>query len=448
MADVPVQTASSELQFSEFNNLTEGLRNYINSTSQTASSGDTNQYAKSAAEYAASGWFYTDSGAADAYVLTNIGTLKSPNAYVVGELISFRAANANTGASTVNVATKGVKNIKKADGATDPAAGDIPTDRDTWARYDGTSFRIQEFGSGTGSDTNTVSLTEVGHGYAGEEWIRINGVDLTVEAQADSAINSEVFGVVESVADVNNITVRVSGYTDQLSGLTGNTLYFLDPTTPGAITATEPTTNGQISKPVFLALNATSGIVLQYRGTVISGAAASDTAMIKLATSTASNDATIDFEGIDATYAQYEVQYSNVTPVTNGVDFHFRVGTGMTPTYQSGASDYGWTLARLNPSSVSANGSGAAAQVSLTVGGGLGNVSNEQLSGFVRIFSPASTSSNTNISTHNIQKNDSATMTSTVGGGQYLSNTAVSAFRFSTSSGNISSGTFTLYGIK
>ena len=295
MADVPVQTASSELQFSEFNNLTEGLRNYINSTSQTASSGDTNQYAKSAAEYAASGWFYTDSGAADAYVLTNIGTLKSPNAYVVGELISFRAANASTGAAvTVNVATKGVKNIKKADGAADPAAGDIPTDRDTWARYDGTSFRIQEFGSGTGSDTNTVSLTETGHVYTGEEWIRINGVDLTVEAQADSAINSEVFGVVESVADVNNATVRVSGYTDQLSGLTGNTLYFLDPTTPGAITAIEPTTNGQISKPVFLALNATSGIVLQYRGLEISGTA--DTGVVKISTATASASATVEFK--------------------------------------------------------------------------------------------------------------------------------------------------------
>lgn len=68
-------------------------------------------------ETASSMAVYTDSGAADAYVLTIIGTLDPPTAYAAPMQIIFKPANANTGASTVNVESLGLKNLKDQSGS-------------------------------------------------------------------------------------------------------------------------------------------------------------------------------------------------------------------------------------------------------------------------------------------------------------------------------------------
>lgn len=100
------------------------LQNVIEGTGQALASGDLNQLGKGISDYVANGTFSTDSGAADAYVLTTIGSKQSPTAYTDGMVIDFVAGNNNTGASTVNAYGLGVKNIKIA-GGSDPAAGDI-----------------------------------------------------------------------------------------------------------------------------------------------------------------------------------------------------------------------------------------------------------------------------------------------------------------------------------
>lgn len=64
--------------------------------------------------------YYVDAGAADAYVLTKVGT-GAPTAYTDGMIIEFLAANENTGASTVNVQTLGIKSINLHDGSALPA---------------------------------------------------------------------------------------------------------------------------------------------------------------------------------------------------------------------------------------------------------------------------------------------------------------------------------------
>jgi len=77
--------------------------------------------------------------------LTPVSPFKSPvssgagEGYFNGMIIRFRAGNANSGASTINVNSAGVKNLKKADG-TDVVTGDILTTRDVAFRYDGTNF--------------------------------------------------------------------------------------------------------------------------------------------------------------------------------------------------------------------------------------------------------------------------------------------------------------------
>jgi hypothetical protein len=123
----------------EWNQLA-GLNNAITSTGQTPSTSDLNQVAKTMADYAAVSTFYTDSGSADAYVLTPITTFKAPHAYINGMEIRFRAGNAGTGgAATVNVGGLGVESLKESDGVTNPSS--IPTTEDSEYRYDGTVFR-------------------------------------------------------------------------------------------------------------------------------------------------------------------------------------------------------------------------------------------------------------------------------------------------------------------
>jgi hypothetical protein len=93
----------------------------------------------------ASGNFYIDSSvSANTYVLTKTASLVNPvdgsNNYYIGMTIKFRPNYNNTGASTVNVNSAGVKNLKKEDGTTNVTTGDITTTKDVEFRYDGTNF--------------------------------------------------------------------------------------------------------------------------------------------------------------------------------------------------------------------------------------------------------------------------------------------------------------------
>lgn len=123
----------------DWNNITSDSENSIISSGQTPSNADLFQISKAMANYAAVSTFYTDSGVADAYVLTPIGAFKSPNTYIDGMEIRFRAGNNGTGgAATVNVNALGVKSLKEADGTTNPT---ISTTEDSVFRYDGAVFR-------------------------------------------------------------------------------------------------------------------------------------------------------------------------------------------------------------------------------------------------------------------------------------------------------------------
>ena len=142
MKNIPTQSTSTVLQPADFNEAIDELENIITGTGISLSSGDLNQVGKAVAAYAAGADFYVDSGAADAYVLSAVGSKQAPEAYFNGMRVRFRPTNANTGASTINVNSLGVKNIKLADGSADPLADDIGTATDTEAVYDGTSFRL------------------------------------------------------------------------------------------------------------------------------------------------------------------------------------------------------------------------------------------------------------------------------------------------------------------
>lgn len=128
----------------EWNQLAD-VDNFVISSGQTPATSNLEQLGIGSARYSSGGQFFTDSGTANAYVLSPVSPFKSPvssgagEGYFNGMIIRFRAGNANSGTSTVNVNGAGVKNLKKADG-TNLITGDILTTRDVTFRYNGTDF--------------------------------------------------------------------------------------------------------------------------------------------------------------------------------------------------------------------------------------------------------------------------------------------------------------------
>lgn len=106
----------------EFNALATELENAVDSSDQTLAPADgtgevDNQLAMAMAIYGAGGAaFHLDTGAVNAYVLNPVSPKESPPAYFDGFTVTFAPGNANSGASTVNIASLGVKSITELDG--------------------------------------------------------------------------------------------------------------------------------------------------------------------------------------------------------------------------------------------------------------------------------------------------------------------------------------------
>jgi hypothetical protein len=187
MRNISTKITGDNLSADEFNDIPTEIENIVLSTGQALTSSDLNQLGKAAGHYAAYGDFYTDSGVANAYVLTAVGSMKPPTSYVSGMRIRFKPGNANTTASTINVSTLGVKNIKKGDGSTDPSSGDIAASRDIELVYDGTSFRIFSTAASstaaTQAEQETATSTSVYvtpgrqqyHPSAAKAWVSMSG---------------------------------------------------------------------------------------------------------------------------------------------------------------------------------------------------------------------------------------------------------------------------------
>jgi hypothetical protein len=80
--------------------------------------------------------YKVDTGSANAYA---IAPAPAVTAYTVGQIFSFKAVNANTTASTINVNALGVKSIKRMDGSA-LLANDILAGQIVVVEYDGTNF--------------------------------------------------------------------------------------------------------------------------------------------------------------------------------------------------------------------------------------------------------------------------------------------------------------------
>lgn len=119
--------------------------------------------------------------------------------------------------------------------------------------------------SGISADAVKKEITQASHGFAVGDVLKLSG-STYAKAQADSAANSEVVGIVSAVDGSDDFTLTTNGYISGLSSLTAGTVYFLDPDTAGALTSTEPSGEGEISKPLLVATSTTAGYLANFRG--------------------------------------------------------------------------------------------------------------------------------------------------------------------------------------
>lgn len=164
-----------------------------------------------------------------------------------------------------------------------------------------------------------------------------------------------------------------------------------------------------------------------------------------LSSQTASNSAQIDFTQISATYSVYRIEVYGVVPATDNVSFLMRTSANGGSTYDSGGTDYQYGTAYASSGGVaSAGGSTGASSIIFTTAAG--NTTGEHLNMTVTL---AGLSTAVYKTVHFQGGLYSATPTyfGFSGAGMRVSTSAVNAVRFLMSSGNISTGTFKLFGL-
>jgi len=108
----------------------------------------------------------------------------------------------------------------------------------------------------------------------------VDGVDL---AQADAEATSRVIGLVQEPTEIGiagtgdiitgGVMVATTAEWDAVSDLTGgldvDDLYYLDETTPGAFTATAPTSTSEYVVPVGVALSTTDMLLVNHASVLL-----------------------------------------------------------------------------------------------------------------------------------------------------------------------------------
>ena len=168
-------------------------------------------------------------------------------------------------------------------------------------------------------DANTQDITEIGHSFTVGQFVKPSAVTGVYEyAKADTKANATGALMVIDVPDANSFTVQQTGlFTDgtgAVAGLTeGSTYYLSESSATGGYTLTEPTAIGEATKPVFVAITATSLWLLNDRPLElpVGGTASGSWDLLASLTMTGQATTTTTFTTIfeDNAYDFYQVKF-------------------------------------------------------------------------------------------------------------------------------------------
>lgn len=177
---------------------------------------------------------------------------------------------------------------------------------------------------------------------------------------------------------------------------------------------------------------------------------ASSGGLVLISSQTASGDSSVDFtSGITSTYDMYIIIGTSVVPSDDSVTLRVRTSTDGGSSFDAAANDYEYVrddiLANTGISSITASQTNAFLDITSTTGTGTG----EHLSFTMKLFDPSNASLYTCIESVATYANaNSGTLQRSEFSGLRQAAADVDALRFYFSSGNITSGTFSLYGVK
>lgn len=171
-------------------------------------------------------------------------------------------------------------------------------------------------------------------------------------------------------------------------------------------------------------------------------------------TQTASGVSSIDFDtGFSSAYDQYKMVLTNVLPATDDSELRMLLSDDAGATYEADASDYSYYInqAKLSDATGTQDADDTAAYILLcsdTAATALGNASDEGWSGTIEFHGMASAAHKTSIVIRGIYF-DPAGLAHHVEGGACMNAVAANdGIQFLMESGNIASGTFSLYGLR
>jgi hypothetical protein len=175
-------------------------------------------------------------------------------------------------------------------------------------------------------------------------------------------------------------------------------------------------------------------------------------ALVPITTVVASNVATVDFTGISAAFDEYLVLISKAKPVSSNDYFFMRTSSNNGVSYDSAGSDYRFGGTLVNTASglsvvyVTGDSVLKLAGIGLTIGNDSGS---SGVTAMIRIISPSSAAYTeiTCDSSWGILTAPNPYGLAQLAGAR-LGSSATNAIRFAFFSGNIASGTFTLYGVR
>jgi len=377
------------------NSVRSEINNTITQSGQSLDVSDTFQLSKAISQNLAIGTWYTDSGVADAYVLSITGSLQAPINYQDGMLVRFRPGNTNTGSSTVNVATLGVKTIKKEDGTTDPSGGDLPQDRDILLAFDSGNdvFRIVVVaGAGGGGGGGTV--TSVGSG------VGLTGGPITGSGTLDVDLSTLV---TENTIDGANDTI--SFYDNSAAAMRKTTV------------------------DNFATAIGSSGAYTELSSTDFSGVTQVDITA-----------------NINSTYKLYLLTLSNFTGTAGG-SIDVRVSSNGGSTYASSVNDYKWRFTSSETSGSDFIQNDATTATAVRVATALGSSASDHAWLNIYMSNPANAAKKTNFRWDGSTVSSSLGKAYNQGTGHREVAEVTNAIRVLFTAGTMS-GTLTLIGIK